>query len=568
MRVRFLRSLGAVVCTAVAGLLRLSAQDVTVAPLEWLHPVGPGYELPLLELKERLDFPDDLKKTSQIGWTEVNYLVSRERNIFFLGSYASLSFYEDAVHVFAGEGNLASRPGLYQGKPAESRVRRVYVFNPASAGLNGPDATPRLLTAAVIEDPAMGGKSALVRHPPVVVWVELGLDEKGAIVSVAAPSSRYEALIRAHLDQWRFAPARHGGVPVAAKVAVPMIFQEPDGARQTGYVPPRSIQRIPPIYPLAERKEGVTGEVLVGFTIDQNGVTHDVQVLRMTTSGFGMSAVRAIRQWVFAPQTVDGKPVTAYAEQPIDFNMEGEENDAGNGVTVVRRGNVAKLPENVRFDVPPKVRRLVQPKYPFELLRNSVRGSAQVFIIIDAQGRVSASKVVKADRPEFGYALQAAVEQFEYQPALKNGDPTSTVLTVSEDFEPSFDRSLMFTEAEVDAYKLEIKHPERIAKPGELDAKPKPYRLSAPLRPRSATQAAAGEALVEFLIGERGEVLLPRLVSASEPAFGYAAVQSVALWTFVPPTKGGKPTIVRVRAPVAFKAPPGQAGVAAGAPKS
>lgn len=49
-------------------------------------------------------------------------------------------------------------------------------------------------------------------------------------------------------------------------------------------------------------------------------------------------------------------------------------------------------------------------------------------------------------------------------------------------------------------------------------------------------------------------VVLPRMVSASAPAFGYAAVQTVATWRFEPPTSGGKPVMARARVPFTFKA--------------
>jgi outer membrane biosynthesis protein TonB len=58
---------------------------------------------------------------------------------------------------------------------------------------------------------------------------------------------------------------------------------------------------------------------------------------------------------------------------------------------------------------------------------------------------------------------------------------------------------------------------------------------------------------VEFLVDEHGHARLPRVVDASAPEFGYAAVAAVALWTFEAPTAKGEPVVVRVRAPFIFK---------------
>ena len=62
---------------------------------------------------------------------------------------------------------------------------------------------------------------------------------------------------------------------------------------------------------------------------------------------------------------------------------------------------------------------------------------------------------------------------------------------------------------------------------------------------------------------------MPRVVSATEEGFGYAAVQAVSAWWFEPPLMGGKPVVVRVQIPFKFgetpkntKAPASKAGAA------
>jgi TonB family protein len=68
-------------------------------------------------------------------------------------------------------------------------------------------------------------------------------------------------------------------------------------------------------------------------------------------------------------------------------------------------------------------------------------------------------------------------------------------------------------------------------------------------------KVAEGKAVVEFLIDHDGNVQLPRIVSATDPAFGYAAVQGVAAWKFAPLTSRGQPVDVRAKAPVEFTTP-------------
>ena len=55
-----------------------------------------------------------------------------------------------------------------------------------------------------------------------------------------------------------------------------------------------------------------------------------------------------------------------------------------------------------------------------------------------------------------------------------------------------------------------------------------------------------------MLVDEEGCVRLPRIVEATDDAFGYAAIQSVASWRFESPKRGGRDVVVRVRIPFAF----------------
>jgi len=88
---------------------------------------------------------------------------------------------------------------------------------------------------------------------------------------------------------------------------------------------------------------------------------------------------------------------------------------------------------------------------------------------------------------------------------------------------------------------------------GNLDAHSSGFNAVAGLSLFSRRCNHEGEATVEVLINEEGKVFLPRIVSASEPAFGWAAVQAVAAWRFEPPTRNSAPVVTRVRIPFGFQ---------------
>jgi len=178
-----------------------------------------------------------------------------------------------------------------------------------------------------------------------------------------------------------------------------------------------------------------------------------------------------------------------------------------------------------------------------------VSGKAWASMLIDPAGRVAAVRILSADRPEFGMALMAALEGFKFDPALKEGKPVPHLMGHEQAFSG---KDLPDPRGE-GLLAMEKKHPEKILTANLLKAPPKPISRRAPRFPTGLpAEVTTGNALVEFLIDENGWARLPRIVSASDPAFGYAAVQAVSAWLFEPPLSKGRRVAVRVRIPINF----------------
>ncbi len=83
------------------------------------------------------------------------------------------------------------------------------------------------------------------------------------------------------------------------------------------------IVRIEPQYPREALIEGISGYVLVEFTIEPDGSVSDLKVLESQPKRmFDRNAIRAIYKWKFRPRIVDGKPVARRATQRLDFNLD------------------------------------------------------------------------------------------------------------------------------------------------------------------------------------------------------------------------------------------------------
>jgi TonB family protein len=304
------------------------------------------------------------------------------------------------------------------------------------------------------------------------------------------------------------------------------------------------------------RANRLRGQVTIDFVVDENGHVQDPIVSQSSNPAFDSPALEALQKWTFKPATRAGKPVKAKMRVPILFALERDGVLEGEDLYRVEAEDMSKLPPEYQFDTAPKPRGTVAAVYPYELLREHVSGKAKVVCLIDARGKVVQVNVTSASKPEFGQALAAAFESFEFDPALNKGKPTATLLAMEKEFLLSTNNpfaAVVPTSVDFELLALEKKSPEKIRKLTELDAPLKPISRRSPVFPRAVAESVrTGEALVEFLIDEEGKARLPRIVSASEPAFGYAAAQAVSQWQFEPPKCAGKTVVVRARIPLKF----------------
>ena len=534
--------------------IRLSAQDVTVTPLTLVNGESAVDEMPKDRNSLQVTFPAELRKTSNIGYVVLESLIDAEGKANGLRLEATLPAYQKTVMgAWWFPQPRRFTPAKRAGQPVSAQVRTVVVFNPSSAAPDTPDATPRLLNATTVVDPKLSQPSGLGPHPSPVVWANVVISETGQPVGINDVSPSVLPLIEKALESWAFAPARRGGQPIQALVAVPFVLVAPQKERMAANR--KVVYRQPPIYPIAMRNHRITGEVLLEFVVDAKGRVKNAQVIRHLNPYFDEAALEAIRQWRYEPAANDGSPTETRLQQPIGFWIDGETDDGQSGRVPRKKADLSALPEEMRYDTPPKLTAPLSPVYPYELLLQGIGGSAQVRYVVDANGRVAASTVSEADRPELGLALQAAVELFLFEPAVKDGRAIRSVSSYSLKFSAS-DYKLLIREHERAAFRLEKDNPEKIIKASKLDGKLVPTKRQEPAYPATLKEKnVSGEAKIQFLIDEQGRVCLPRIVSATEPAFGYAAAQAAVMWRFEPPMSGGKPAVTKVMVPFLFKPP-------------
>ena len=100
------------------------------------------------------------------------------------------------------------------------------------------------------------------------------------------------------------------------------IFQGPSivGLHDLDAVPRVTFQARPD-YPFTLRHQGIPGEVVVNFLVDEQGRVSDVQVVRSTHAEFEPSTVRAVGKWRFEPGKRNGRAVRFRMSQVVSFAL-------------------------------------------------------------------------------------------------------------------------------------------------------------------------------------------------------------------------------------------------------
>ena len=73
--------------------------------------------------------------------------------------------------------------------------------------------------------------------------------------------------------------------------------------------------------PWPQSRRGQEGRVILRVIIDEDGCVREVKILESAKKKLDAAAVEAVKQWVYLPTYVDGKPVRAL--HTVVFNFHG-----------------------------------------------------------------------------------------------------------------------------------------------------------------------------------------------------------------------------------------------------
>ena len=152
---------------------------------------------------------------------------------------------------------------------------------------------------------------------------------------------------------------------------------------------------------LARRHEGAT--VNLSLMIDANGRPHDIKVISAVDSTLADALTSAVAQWQFTPARQNGGPVATKVELPITLAEFSKNSGAG------------------RFEAPVPT----SVVNPAGLPRRFEGATVNLSLTVDANGQPHDIALVSPRDPALSRALLAAVGQWQFTPARKNGVPVS-----------------------------------------------------------------------------------------------------------------------------------------------
>jgi TonB family protein len=156
-----------------------------------------------------------------------------------------------------------------------------------AAGFSG-----RVLVNLIVDTEGMPQKVHVLRG------VGMGLDENAV-----------EAV-----KQYFFKPAMEDGKPVPVELNVQINFEI--------YRPPTVIHSAAIHITDEARRNKASGAILVGFTLDEQGLPQDVHILHGFGMGMDEAAIEAVKKYKFAPFLRDGQVVALPTRLEIKFQAK------------------------------------------------------------------------------------------------------------------------------------------------------------------------------------------------------------------------------------------------------
>ena len=300
---------------------------------------------------------------------------------------------------------------------------------------------------------------------------------------------------------------------------------------------PKLVHMVEPIYPDEAKKMGIEGTVILECTTDEKGKVIGTRLLRSIPQ-LDQAAIDAVRQWVYEPVVISGKPIKIAFTITVRFDLRDTE---GKNKSIREdEKDVIRAKGDI---IPPKLIDMVEPVYPDKARKKGIEGTVILECTVDEKGKVIDAKILRSI-PGLDQAAIDAVRKWTYEPVVVNGKPSKIIFTATVSFRLKDDETLdkKIREFEKDAVRAE----------GDI-MPPKLVEQVDPIYPAAARDARIqGTVILSVKADEQGRII-DVLILRSVPELDEAAVAAVRQWQYEPLRIDGKPKKVVFTVTVRFQ---------------
>ncbi len=198
-----------------------------------------------------------------------------------------------------------------------------------------------------------------------------------------------------------------------------------------------------------------------------------------------------------------------------------------------------------------KIDQTVEPVFPEHLIQKGVtQGMVHLAINTDPDGKLVEWLVVGYTQPEFAASAVDAIQHWKFTPAQLRGENVGTTVELVFHFEAHgvvVSTSTLSEALELQALRaIGVRYIYQPCVLRDLDRIPTPIVTVAPVYPEElAKRGLTGRVTVDFYIDEQGMVRVPSVSLDDDSVLTSLAVAALRQWRFEPPTRNGRPVLVK-----------------------
>jgi TonB family protein len=191
------------------------------------------------------------------------------------------------------------------------------------------------------------------------------------------------------------------------------------------------VSKVNPIYPPDAKADHVQGAVVLEAQISKTGTIKGLRVVS-GPDPLRVSAIDAVRQWIFEPYLLNGEPTEVETTITINYRLDDPSDSQSQNE---EPANAAITPRKIGGSVTaPVVTYSVDPEYTEEARQARVSGTVLVRLWVDVQGNPTHVRVIRGIGQGLDEKAVEAVKQYRFKPAMEDGKPVLVELNIEVSF--------------------------------------------------------------------------------------------------------------------------------------